>query len=81
MLTAAGAVESRLAGLGAGADDYLPKPFEPRELLARVRGVLRRLEAPTEPAGKPAGCCLSAAAVLDLDARRLLDGDGAETCR
>ena len=50
MLTAAGAVESRVAGLGAGADDYLPKPFEPRELLARIRAVLRRLEAPAPPA-------------------------------
>ncbi len=47
MLTAMGEPEDRIAGLELGADDYLPKPFEPRELVARIRSVLRR--APTEP--------------------------------
>src|SRR5437764_2423637 len=42
MLTARGAVEDRVAGLDAGADDYLAKPFELRELLARLRALLRR---------------------------------------
>ncbi len=42
LLTALGEVESRIAGLEAGADDYLPKPFEPRELLLRVHAILRR---------------------------------------
>ncbi len=42
ILTAGGAVEDRISGLELGADDYLPKPFEPRELLARIRAVLRR---------------------------------------
>jgi DNA-binding response OmpR family regulator len=78
MLTARDAVEDRVSGLDAGADDYLPKPFEPRELLARIRSVLRRLEAPAPTAGPaprllPFGRCR-----LDLDARRLLDGAGAE---
>jgi len=42
MLTARGDATDRVVGLEMGADDYLPKPFEPRELLARVRAVLRR---------------------------------------
>jgi two-component system phosphate regulon response regulator OmpR len=42
MLTAKGEQESRIEGLESGADDYLPKPFEPRELLARIHAVLRR---------------------------------------
>jgi len=42
MLTARTAQRDRIAGLNAGADDYLPKPFEPGELLARIRAVLRR---------------------------------------
>jgi DNA-binding response OmpR family regulator len=48
MLTAKGDPMDRIIGLEMGADDYLPKPFEPRELLARVRAILRRrTEAPT----------------------------------
>ncbi len=46
MLTARGEVMDRVVGLELGADDYLPKPFEPRELLARVQTVLRRTAAP-----------------------------------
>jgi len=42
LLTAMGEAEDRIAGLEAGADDYLPKPFEPRELLLRIRTILRR---------------------------------------
>ena len=42
MLTAAGAVEDRVEGLGLGADDYLPKPFEFSELVARIRALVRR---------------------------------------
>src|SRR6185503_16081987 len=42
MLTARGDAADRIVGLEIGADDYLPKPFEPRELLARLRAVLRR---------------------------------------
>jgi len=45
MLTARSSAIDRILGLEMGADDYLPKPFEPRELLARVRSVLRRSEA------------------------------------
>jgi DNA-binding response OmpR family regulator len=47
MLTARGEVADRIVGLEIGADDYLPKPFEPRELAARIQAVLRRKQAPT----------------------------------
>jgi OmpR family response regulator RpaB len=44
MLTARGEVMDRIVGLELGADDYLPKPFEPRELVARIHGVLKRVQ-------------------------------------
>jgi len=52
MLTARGEDTDRIVGLEMGADDYLPKPFNPRELLARIRAILRRIRpssAPDEP--------------------------------
>ncbi|MFA5843455.1 MAG: response regulator transcription factor [Coriobacteriia bacterium] len=49
MLTAKGSEEERVAGLDLGADDYLVKPFSPRELVARARALLRRAHADTEP--------------------------------
>jgi two-component system, OmpR family, phosphate regulon response regulator OmpR len=48
MLTARGDATDRVIGLELGADDYLPKPFEPRELLARLRAVLRRGHGPAK---------------------------------
>ena len=56
MLTARGDDDARIVGLEIGADDYVPKPFNPRELLARIHAVLRRrptLEAPGAPAKEP----------------------------
>ena len=50
MLTAKGDPMDRIIGLEVGADDYLPKPFEPRELLARIRAILRRRQAPSADA-------------------------------
>ena len=50
MLTARGLDTDRIIGLELGADDYLAKPFNPRELLARIRAVLRRIEVPEEAA-------------------------------
>jgi len=44
MLTARGEVTDKIVGLELGADDYIPKPFEPRELLARIQSVLRRVD-------------------------------------
>ena len=52
MLTAKGDAMDRIIGLELGADDYLPKPFEPRELLARIRAILRRKTETTAPSGK-----------------------------
>src|SRR4051794_11555043 len=52
LLTARGEDVDRIVGLEIGADDYLPKPFNPRELVARIRAVLRR-SATGEPAGPP----------------------------
>lgn len=46
LLTAKGETENRIAGLEAGADDYLAKPFEPKELLLRINAILRRLPSP-----------------------------------
>ncbi len=77
MLTAKGEETDRIVGLELGADDYLGKPFNPRELLARIKAVLRRrlgLDQPAPPAAEPALIC---AAGLELDpARRLLRVQG-----
>lgn len=53
MLTARGDVSDRVAGLEMGADDYLPKPFEPRELVARIRNILRRRGPGRSSSSKP----------------------------
>lgn len=55
MLTARGETTDRVVGLEVGADDYLPKPFEPRELLARVRALLRRAAPVDVSSGGAAG--------------------------
>ncbi|MDB5555617.1 MAG: hypothetical protein JWL86_5601 [Rhizobium sp.] len=49
LLTARAEAESRIAGLEAGADDYLPKPFEPRELVLRINNILKRSVNPSKP--------------------------------
>ena len=94
MLTTAGESVDRIVGLELGADDYLPKPFEIRELLARVRAVLRRAEVtaaavasasssaslPTgrAPATSDSHRVAFGACRLDLDERRLLAADGTD---
>jgi DNA-binding response OmpR family regulator len=50
MLTARGELSDKVVGLELGADDYLPKPFEPRELVARIQTVLRRSQSNSQPA-------------------------------
>ncbi len=74
MLTAKSDEIDRVVGLEMGADDYLVKPFGPRELLARVRAVLRRGNA--QPLSPPSRRFVFDRFVIDLDARQLTDGDG-----
>lgn len=92
MVTASGDVIDRVVGLEVGADDYIAKPFDPRELLARIKSVLRRMQArPRDegPAGGPGMAPAAAAPAgearvrfgrcwLDTGARRLFEPDGTE---
>jgi two-component system phosphate regulon response regulator OmpR len=81
MVTGAAEVIDRVVGLEVGADDYVTKPFDPRELLARVKSVLRRIQAnPPSPALAASasrrvavGRCL-----LDLSSHQLFDAEGRE---
>ena len=73
MLTARGDVMDRVVGLELGADDYLPKPFEPRELVARVQTILRRQRAAPPLAPPPASQRrVFEGLAIDLDKRSVL---------
>lgn len=77
MLTARGEPLDRILGLEMGADDYLAKPFEPRELFARIRSVLRRTQAlPPNMAQPDVAAMRFAGWTLDLTARHLVNQDG-----
>ena len=83
MVTAAGESVDRILGLEMGADDYIAKPFDLRELLARVRSVLRRIQpapaAAAAPAGAPAaahGHVVFGKCRLEIAAQRLIDENG-----
>jgi two-component system OmpR family response regulator len=77
MLTARGAPVDRIIGLEMGADDYLAKPFEPRELLARIRSVLRRARAvPANLEDLDAHRAHFAGFTLDFEHRQLTDETG-----
>jgi DNA-binding response OmpR family regulator len=88
MLTTAGESVDRIVGLELGADDYVPKPYELRELLARVRAVLRRTQASLPKDSTAAGATPAATGasprvrfgerMLDLDQRKLFAADGSE---
>lgn len=79
MLTALGEEMDRIVGLEVGADDYLPKPFNPRELLARIKAIMRRWRLPEQHAGKLTGRLIAFSNwVLDTDSRTLKSQDGVE---
>jgi len=79
MLTAKGEEADRVVGLELGADDYLPKPFSPRELLARIKAVLRRLEPGVKAtAGGSEGLRVEAGNLVLDKARQMLLIEGKE---
>jgi len=84
MISGAGETVDRIVGLEVGADDYLAKPFDPRELKARMKCVLRRYERPvgveaaTRQEAEPTRRVAVGACVLDLDSRQLFDAKGGE---
>ncbi|NLH82924.1 MAG: response regulator [Phyllobacteriaceae bacterium] len=75
MLTARNTSVDRIVGLEIGADDYLGKPFEPRELIARIRALFRRIDAERAVATESRRLAFEGL-VLDVDARTLSRGDG-----
>lgn len=75
MVTAAGDTIDRVVGLETGADDYVAKPFDPRELLARIKSVLRRVGGTAAVAGPRVRMGRT---LFDLERRLLVDGGGQE---
>jgi two-component system OmpR family response regulator len=73
LLTAMGEETDRIIGLEVGADDYLAKPFNPRELLARIKAVLRRAQTVPRPREKGQGRVRFDRWILDLGRRELVD--------
>ena len=76
MVTAASDTIDRVVGLETGADDYIPKPFDARELLARIKSVLRRANGTVAPAAGPR--VRMGRRILDLEKRVLIESDGRE---
>ena len=78
ILTGRGGIHARVAGLEAGADDYLVKPFAPEELVARLRAILRRSRTPAAAPKMPTSLTLGHA-YLDLVSRKLTGTQGTTT--
>jgi len=77
MVTGRGTDTDRIVGLELGADDYLPKPFNPRELLARVRAVMRRSTQAEQPQAEAPQTLMFEGWRLDMARRQLFAPDGA----
>lgn len=75
MLTARGEEVDRIVGLELGADDYLPKPFNPRELVARIRAIQRRQDASGKKETAPAAPLVVGDMALDPGRRTVMQGD------
>jgi DNA-binding response OmpR family regulator len=78
MLTTAAEVIDRIIGLEVGADDYIAKPFELRELHARVKSIMRRINGTKAAEVKNTSYCAFGQCQLDIQGRRLLDAEGKE---
>lgn len=85
MVTASGDVVDRVVGLEVGADDYIAKPFDVRELLARLKSVLRRTKARQDAAPAPSGIATPPSkrqrfgrCEIDLESHRMFDAGGSE---
>ena len=74
MLTARSEETDKIVGLSVGADDYLTKPFSPRELIARIKAALRRMQSPPATTNEPATLDF-AHLQIDLSARRVRVGE------
>jgi len=75
MLTARGEEVDRIVGLEMGADDYLPKPFNPRELVARIRAILRRTAGAAEP-GNESAIIMVDDLKIDIGSRQVVCSSG-----
>lgn len=78
MLTASGTTVDRIVGLEMGADDYIVKPFDLRELLARVRAVIRRVQREEQAAAQSDNQIAFGNCLLNLDSHKLFDSEGKE---
>ena len=76
LLTGMGTVMDRVVGLEMGADDYLPKPFEPAELRSRIKAILRRTMSASLANGRPPARMRLGRCVIDVEQRALFDDAG-----
>ncbi len=76
LLTGMGSTMDRVIGLEMGADDYLPKPFEPAELRSRIKAILRRTMSPLHAEGRPPARIRLGKCIVDTEQHRMFDDQG-----